>query len=566
LFAVAVAVGLTPELLPMIMSVNMAKGSVRMAAKGVIVKKLQAIPNFGSMEVLCTDKTGTLTEDKITLVKHVDPAGAESETVLQWAYLNSLYQSGVDNPLDKAVLAHAHQDAADFSKTDEIPFDFTRKRVSVLVKKGQDQTLICKGAPEEIFRICKDAHPVLEKAKKVYEDLSAEGYRVLAVATRAMPVDSRHYTKDDEQQLTLAGFTAFLDPPKPDAGLVIEQLQEIGVEVKIITGDNRLVTQKVCQDIGLDIKGIMEGYELDNLSDDALQRRANKTTIFARFSPEQKNRVIRALKQHYHSVGYMGDGINDAPSLKTADVGISVNNATDVAKDAAAIILTQKDLSVLKEGILEGRRTFANTMKYILMALSSNFGNMFSVAVAAVFLPFLPMLPNQILINNFLYDSSQIAIPYDTVDVEYTKRPQRWDMKLVRHFMWVYGLTSSLFDVLTFILLYKVFKVSEAGFQTGWFMESLATQILVVFVIRTRKSPFWRSKPAKILVISVLSFLGIGWFLPYSPLSGLIGFVALPPALVGWITLLVLAYLIVAEFVKRWIFGYLMRKGGRKTR
>jgi Mg2+-importing ATPase len=565
LFAVAVAVGLTPELLPMIMSVNMAKGSVRMAAKGVIVKKLQAIPNFGSMEVLCTDKTGTLTEDKISLVKSVDPEGNESDPVFQWTYLNSLYQSGVDNPLDKAVVAHAQPDTSGFTKTDEIPFDFNRKRVSVLVKNGKGQTLICKGAPEEIFRVCTDPPEVLKKAQQVYADLSAEGFRVLAVAIRSMPEDSRHYTKDDEQQLTLSGFAAFLDPPKPDAGIVIQQLKEIGVEVKIITGDNHVVTQKICRDIGLEVKGIMEGYELDNLQDDALQRRATRTTIFARFSPEQKNRVIHALKHHYHSVGYMGDGINDAPSLKTADVGISVNNATDVAKDAAAIILTQKDLSVLKEGILEGRKTFANTMKYILMALSSNFGNMFSVAVAAVFLPFLPMLPNQILINNFLYDSSQIAIPYDEVDVEYTKRPQRWDMKLVRHFMWVYGLTSSLFDVLTFILLYKVFKVSEAGFQTGWFMESLATQILVVFVIRTRKSPFWRSKPARILVISVFSFLAIGWYLPYSPLSSIIGFQMLPPALVGWISLLVLVYLIVAEFVKRWIFGFLMRKRTKKV-
>jgi Mg2+-importing ATPase len=558
LFAVAVAVGLTPELLPMIMSVTMARGSVRMAAKGVIVKKLPAIPNFGSMEVLCTDKTGTLTEDKIQLVRHVDPAGLDSEPVFLWTYLNSLYQSGVDNPLDTAVLTHSNPDVSAYRKMDEIPFDFTRKRVSVLVQKDSKLTLICKGAPEELFRICDNDPAVILKAHQIYDELSADGYRVLAVAIRDFPSDKHSYTKADEINMALVGFAAFLDPPKPDAGRVIRELREIGVEVKIITGDNQLVTQKICKDIGLEVMEVMQGYELDGLEDPALQLRAVKTTIFARFSPEQKNRVIAALKPHYHSVGYMGDGINDAPSLRTADVGISVNNATDVAKDAAAIILTQKDLSVLKEGILEGRKTFANTMKYILMALSSNFGNMFSVAIAAVFLPFLPMLPNQILINNFLYDFSQIAIPYDSVDAAYTQKPQRWDMKLVRHFMWVYGLTSSVFDVLTFFLLYSVFKVSEAGFQTGWFMESLATQILVVFVIRTRKSPFWKSKPAGVLVLSTFACLGIGWFLPYSPLRNLIGFAVLPTAVTAWIIVLVTVYVFVAELVKRLIFKKLM--------
>ncbi|MBX9781761.1 MAG: magnesium-translocating P-type ATPase [Chitinophagaceae bacterium] len=552
MFSLAIAVGLTPELLPMIMAVTMSKGSAHMARKGVIVKKLSAIPNFGSMEVLCTDKTGTITEDKIRLIKYVDQEGKDSEYLLLLAYLNSFYQTGIKNPLDDAVISFRKVDISAYTKKDEIPFDFVRKRMSVVVTFQNRNILVCKGAPEEIFKACLINESVLKKATTEYESLSSEGFRVLAIATKETGADEI-FTKEDETEMTLQGFIAFLDPPKEDADEVIAALNNIGVEVKIITGDNHLVTQKVCRDIGLPIKGMMQGYEMDGLTDDALQRRVKETTIFTRFSPEQKNRVIIALKSHHHAVGYMGDGINDAPSLKTADIGISVNSATDVTKDAADIILTQKDLMVLREGILEGRKTFGNTMKYILMGLSSNFGNMFSVAAATLFLPFLPMLPVQILINNFLYDTSQVTIPSDNVDDSYIQKPQRWNLKMIYSYMIIFGLTSSVFDLLTFFLLYKYFALGEAQFRTGWFMESLATQILVVFIIRTWHTPFKKSKPGKKLVLSVLICLTAGWLLPWLPFSKLAGFEKLPAQVLLYIVMIVFVYLFTAELVKRFI-------------
>ena len=553
MFSLAVAVGLTPELLPMIMAVTMSRGSAHMAKKGVIVKKLSAIPNFGSMEVLCTDKTGTLTEDKIELVKYVDKDGNDSENLLLLAYLNSFFQTGIKNPLDDAVISFRKVDIKDYTKKDEIPFDFIRKRMSVVVTYQSKNILICKGAPEEIFKECliNDAAKMI--ANKQYETLSSDGFRVLAIATRETGADEV-FTKEDESAMTLQGFIAFLDPPKKDAAEVIAALKDIGVEVKIITGDNHLVTQKVCKEIGLPIKGMMQGHEMNGLSDEALQQRVKDTTIFTRFSPEQKNRIILALKAHHHAVGYMGDGINDAPSLKTADIGISVSSATDVTKDSADIILTKKDLMVLREGILEGRKTFGNTMKYILMGLSSNFGNMFSVAAATIFLPFLPMLPVQILINNFLYDTSQVTIPTDNVDETYIQKPQRWNLKMIYRYMFVFGLTSSVFDIITFYLLYKFLAVNEAQFRTGWFMESLATQILVVFIIRTWHVPFKESKPSKNLVISVMLCLAAGWILPYLPFASLIGFQKLPGYVVLYITVIVFIYLFAAEFVKRIIY------------
>lgn len=553
MFSLAVAVGLTPELLPMIMSVAMAKGSLQMAKKGVIVKKLSAIPNFGSMEVLCTDKTGTLTEDKIRLIKYVDENGDTSEELFLLAYLNSHFQTGIKNPLDDAVLQHKQPDISAYKKTDEIPFDFSRKRMSVVVEKENRLLLICKGAPEEIFKTASQDKAFIQKANEQYEALSSEGYRVLAIAVKEVKKQLK-FIKHDEDQLTLKGFIAFLDPPKEDAGETIAALSSIGVEVKIITGDNHLVTQKICKEIGLNIKGMMQGYEMENLTDDALRKRVINTTIFTRFSPDQKNRVIEALKAYHHAVGYMGDGINDAPSLRSADIGISVNSATDVAKDAADIILTQKDLLVLKEGILEGRKTFGNTMKYILMGLSSNFGNMFSVAAATLFLPFLPMLPVQILINNFLYDISQVTIPTDNVDESYTQKPQRWNLKMVQGYMYIFGFTSSVFDLATFYLLYKYFAVTEAQFRTGWFMESLATQILVVFIIRTNHTPFIQSMPGKYLVMSTLICLCTGWVLPYLPIGDIIGFEPLPFHVIIFITGLVLIYLFGAEMVKRFIY------------
>ena len=553
MFAIAIAVGLTPELLPMIMSLTMSKGSLQMAKKGVIVKHLSAIPNFGSMEVLCTDKTGTLTEDKIKLIKCVDACGNDSASVFQLAYLNSLFQTGIKNPLDDAILGHQKPEISFCQKIDEIPFDFYRKRMSVVVKHLNQLTLICKGAPEEILKVCVQGKDFVATAIDQYEKLSAQGYRVLAIAVKK--VNGREkFTKQDEMELSFEGFVAFLDPPKEDANEVIRALALIGVEVKIITGDNQLVTQKICKEIGLPIKGVMQGHEMDTVTDDALKKRVLNTSIFTRFSPDQKNRIIEALKANHIAVGYLGDGINDAPSLKAADIGISVNSATDVAKESADIILTEKSLLVLKEGILEGRKTFGNTMKYVLMGLSSNFGNMFSVAAATLFLPFLPMLPVQILINNFLYDLSQVTIPSDNVDDSYIQRPQHWNLKMIYRYMFIFGITSSIFDLFTFWLLYTYFAVNQAQFQTGWFIESLATQILVVFIIRTQQTPFFKSKPSIKLVISVLVCLIIGWLLPYMPFANKIGFEVLPLPILGFIVILVCFYLFCAEWVKRLIY------------
>jgi P-type Mg2+ transporter len=559
MFAIAIAVGLTPELLPMIMSLTMSKGSLQMAKKGVIVKHLSAIPNFGSMEVLCTDKTGTLTEDKIKLIKYVDASGNTSDTIFQLAYLNSSFQTGIKNPLDDAILAHKTLDISSYKKIDEIPFDFYRKRMSVVVQQQNQTTLICKGAPEEMLKVCVQDKEFIAAALKQYELLSADGFRVLAIALKNTG-DRQKFSKQDETQLSFEGFVAFLDPPKEDADDVIRELASIGVEVKIITGDNHLVTQKICSEIGLPVKGLMQGYEMDTITDDALRRRVVNTTIFTRFSPDQKNRIIEALKANHRSVGYMGDGINDAPSLKAADIGISVNSATDVAKESADIILTEKDLLVLKEGILEGRKTFGNTMKYILMGLSSNFGNMFSVAAATLFLPFLPMLPVQILINNFLYDTSQVTIPSDNVDETYIARPQRWNLKMIYRYMFIYGITSSVFDLLTFWLLFSYFAVNEAQFRTGWFMESLATQILVVFIIRTQHTPFLASKPSKKLIFSTLLCLFIGWLLPYLPFANKIGFEAVPLHIINYLVVLVIIYLFCAELVKRFIYSHLKKE------
>ena len=506
MFSLAVAVGLTPELQPMIMAVSMSKGSTNIAKKGVIVKKLTAIPNFGSMNVLCTDKTGTITENKIQLIKNIDADGKDSSAVLLFAYLNSYFQTAIKNPLDDAVISYYKPDIRDYIKKDEIPFDFIRKKMSVIVTHQNSNILICKGAPEEIFKACKIDDYVKKSAQNVYEQLSNDGFRVLAIATKATGSDN-DFTIEDEFDMTLVGFIGFLDPPKEDAMEVIASLKDIGVEVKIITGDNLLVTQHICKQIGLPVKGVLQGFEMDLLTDEVLQKKVMGTTLFTRFSPEQKKRVIVALQSQKQTVGFLGDGINDAPSLKAADIGISVSNGTDVAKDAADIILTKKNLLVLKEGILEGRKTFGNTMKYILMGLSSNFGNMFSVAAATLFLPYIPMLPVQILLNNFLYDTSQIAIPTDSVDEKYIQQPKHWNIKMIYSYMFIFGITSSFFDIITFYLLYSVFKVSEDQLRTGWFMESLATQILVVFIIRTREIPFIKSKPSKHLTISVLSCL-----------------------------------------------------------
>jgi P-type Mg2+ transporter len=565
MFAIAVAVGLTPELLPMVMSVTMAQGSLKMSKKGVIVKKLSSIPNFGSMDILCTDKTGTLTEDKIHLIKYTDCFGKESEEVLNYTFLNSFYQTGINNVLDEAVLSFKKIEILDYKKIDEIPFDFVRKKMSVVVQRSNKRFLVTKGAPEEVFNSSvfyldkgskKKFTPEAEnKIKRVYEDFSKEGFRVLAVANKEVKVQAK-YTKKDESDLVLLGFVSFLDPPKKDVKTVIHELHESGVEVKIITGDNELVTKKVCDEIGLSIKGILLGHEISTLTDDALKVRVENTTIFARFSPDEKNRVIHALKNNGHVVGYMGDGINDAPSLRNADVGISVNSAVDVAKEAAVIVLTQKSLDALKDGVLEGRRTFANTMKYIMMGLSSNFGNMFSVAAAVLFLPFLPMLPIQILLNNFIYDFSQITIPSDNVDEEYIRKPRKWDMNFIKKFMFTFGPISSLFDIITFIALFYFFHASPALFQTGWFIESLTTQTLVIYFIRTKKIPLIQSNPSLPLFLSSLICVVIGWILPFTLVGKYFGLVSLPYNLLLVIAGIVLTYFVIVEITKRVFYRF----------
>lgn len=560
-FAVALAVGLTPELLPMIMSITMAKGSVKMAEKGALVKKLTAIPNLGSMDVLCTDKTGTLTQAHIQLVKYIDTSGNHSEYVFLHAYLNSFFQTGIKNPMDDAVISYKREDTAGYKKIDEIPFDFARKKISLVVQKDKKRTLITKGAPEEIFKSSssyvvdgksKELTPdIKQKIMTQYHDLSKDGYRVLGVAIKSVDNKKTIYEKKEEENLEFLGFIAFLDPAKKDVKEVLSRIKNMGIEAKVITGDSELVTKKICTDVGLPVKGLLLNTELHALSDEALRVIVEKTTIFARFSPEDKNRVIRALKQNGHVVGYMGDGINDAPSLKTADVGISVNNAVDVAKESADIILTHKSLKELEDGILEGRKTFGNTMKYIMMGISSNFGNMASVLGAVLFLPFLPMLSIQILLNNLLYDLSQITLPADSVDVEYIQKPKRWNMHAVKEFMIFFGIVSSIFDFITFFVLYKYFGLSGSLFQTGWFMESLATQTFVIYIIRTRKIPFIESAPSIYLLLSTFLAVVIGWLIPFSSLSRFFNFTVPPPHAVLAIIAIVYIYLVSVECTKR---------------
>lgn len=564
IFAIAIAVGITPEMLPVVMSVTMARGAKRMAKVGVIVKRLSAIPNFGSMDILCTDKTGTLTEDHIELVLHTDIAGKPNDRVLLYTYLNSVYQTGVRNPLDKAILAYKKIDFGAYTKTEEIPFDFVRKMMSVAVVGPKGRELITKGAPEAILEKCGHyekggkRYVLNDRARKdamaYYESLSCEGYRVLAIAIKSDLPQKKKYTVADEDKLVLVGFVSFLDPAKKDVKSVLGSLHECGVEVKVITGDNEFVTEKICRDIGMPVKGVLLGKDLATLTDDALGAKAEETTIFARFSPDEKNRIIMALRSRGHVVGYMGDGINDAPSLKTADIGISVDNAVDVAKETADIILTHKHLKPIVDGIIEGRKVFGNTMKYIMMALSSNFGNMFSILGALWYLPFLPMLPIQILLNNFIYDISQVTISTDAVDPEWTKKPRKWNLHSIKNFMYVFGPISSIFDFCTFYILYGVFHLQESEFQTGWFMMSLATQVLVIHVIRTKKFPIIQSRASLPLVFSTLTALCVAWIIPMTSLGSIFSLTPLPLPVVGTIVCLVVAYLCIVEVTKRFFY------------
>jgi P-type Mg2+ transporter len=569
LFAVALAVGLTPELLPMVVSVTLTRGALRMARLKVIVKRPSAIQDMGAMDVLCTDKTGTLTEARIRLERHVDATGQANANVLSLAYLNSYFESGLKSPLDDAILQHGEIDVSAWTKIDEVPFDFERRRVSVLVERDTARRLVVKGAPEDVLRLCthyqdRAGNTVLLNAaahrqiEALFDSLGEEGFRVLGIAWRDVALDHPHAVVSDESELVFAGFAAFLDPPKASAGEALRAMAASGIAVKIVTGDNERVTRHVCAQLGVPITGVLTGNEVATLHDDALRARVEGVNLFCRVNPSQKNRIILALKARGHVVGYLGDGINDAPSLHTADVGISVEGAVDVAKQAAAMILLENDLMVLHQGILEGRRTFGNVMKYIMMATSSNFGNMFSMAAATLVLPFLPMLPLQILLNNLLYDVSEISLPLDDVDAEDLAAPKRWDMAFIRNFMLTIGPISSLFDFLTFYLLLQLFGAQESLFRTGWFVESIATQVLVIFVIRTRRNPL-RSHPNRWLVFTSLSVVFTAMVLPFTALAPYLGFVPLPPLYFGLLVALLVAYLVMVEGGKQWFYRRLMR-------
>ena len=559
LFSVALAVGLTPELLPLIITLNLTKGSLAMARHGVIVKKLSSIQNFGSMDVLCTDKTGTLTEDHIALVRHVDGFGAESDKVLLYGYLASQFSTSFENPLDAAVRAFKTVDTTGYRKLDEIPYDFERKRESVVVAHNDRQLLISKGAPEEIMRICKHytggepfAH-VRNRVQAEYDALSSQGFRVLAVAVHHVPA-GKDYEPVIEHDLSFAGFMAFLDPAKQSVKPTLEQIEQSGITVKIITGDNALVTRKIAADIGLPITGLLTGDEIEHLNDHRLREAVETTTVFARVNPEQKLRIIQTLRQNHHVVGYLGDGINDAPALHAADIGISVNNAVDVAKATADLILLHKSLANLIEGVIEGRRTYANTLKYLMMSLGSNFGNMFSMAGGSLFLPFLPMQATQILLTNLLYDTSQFALPLDGVDAEGLQRPRTLKIASLKKAMWVFGPLSSLFDFATFGALLLVFHFGQASFQAGWFLESVATQTFVVYIIRTRKIPFLQSRPSPYLVMSTLGTVLIGYYVVLGPLARYFQFGPIPSAALLAVVGITATYLILAEIVKREFF------------
>ena len=500
--------------------------------------------------------------NKITLVLHVDMEGNDNEKVLLYSFLNSCHQTGLKSPLDEAILSYKDVDVRGYRKIDEVPFDFTRKRISVVVEEERARFLIAKGAPEEIIKVCSYceladktldlANELQRKIEQKYYALSSEGFRVLGVSYKKVREEKTVYSVSDESDMVFLGFVAFMDPPKETAKKSLQLLNKAGVELKVLTGDNELVTRKTCEHLGFGIKRVVLGSEIIQMGDDALARVVEEANIFARVTPAQKDRIMNALKNNGHVVGFLGDGINDAPSLKTADVGISVDNAVDVAKESADIILSRKSLMVLKEGVLEGRKTFSNTMKYIAMGTSSNFGGMFSVAIASLFLPFLPMLPIQILLNNLLYDLSQSTIPTDNVDTEYIEKPKRLDISYIRKFMVVFGPISSIFDFLTFFIMLFVFSATESLFQTAWFLESLSTQTLVIFVIRTVKTPFYKSKPSRLLLFSSLGVVGFDLIIPFTPLGKLFGLVEPPLPFFLVLAVLISAYLLLVEIVKKW--------------
>src|SRR5512135_769395 len=574
LFAMAVAVGLTPEMLPMIVTVNLSTGALAMARKKVIVKRLNAIQNFGAADVLCTDKTGTLTQGKIVLEKHLDVHGHDSERVLQYGYMNSYFQTGLKNLMDEAILEHGHLEEdlkvkTDYQKIDEIPFDFQRRRMSVIVEDKQNRhILICKGAVEEIMRLSPcveiggqvlDVQPEHDAHRKQLVDgLNAQGFRVVAVAYKLLPGDDDepHYGVQDEADMTLLGYLAFFDPPKATATEALKQLHALNVDVKILTGDNEIITTYICKQVGMPVDKILLGSEIQALSEADLAQAASVTGIFAKLAPAQKEHIIHALQSKGHVVGFMGDGINDAPALKAADVGISVDSAVDIAKESSDIILLENSLIVLEQGVLEGRRVFGNIIKYIKMAASSNFGNMFSVVGASAFLPFLPMLPIQVLTNNLLYDFSQTAIPTDKVDADWVTKPRKWTIGEIQRFILFIGPISSIFDYLTFFIMLYVFNAGSnpALFHTGWFVESLFTQTLIIHVIRTNKIPFIQSRASRPLIITSIVIVAVGAWLTVSPLANTLGFVPLPPLYWLLLALMLPCYVILTQVVKTWFY------------
>jgi Mg2+-importing ATPase len=579
LFAVALAVGLTPEFLPMITTVTLSQAAVRMARDKVIVKRLAAIQNFGSIDIFCSDKTGTLTQGEMCLEQYVDPQGHKDTEVLRMAYLNSVHQTGVANPLDRAVHHAASRTPLEdailrepgaasegWNKVRELPFDFERRRVSVVLERGPGRLLITKGAPESVLPLCTQARTdgrelaldphASQAAMAQYTDMSDQGLRVLAVATKAVP-EKATYTKDDERDLVLCGFLGFSDPPLPDAAKAILSLREDGVQVKILTGDSDRVARHICAKVGLNDVAMVTSEDLRAADRAKFSKLVEQNNVFARVTPSQKTAIIEALRKNGHVVGFMGDGINDAPSLRAADVGVSVSRAVDVAREAADIILIEPGLHVLHKAIREGRRAFVNVIKYLFMGTSSNFGNMLSMAAASLFLPFLPMTASQILINNFLYDSSQLSIPSDNVDESMLLKPRHWDVRVLRRFMVGVGPISSVFDFLTFFVLLRIFHASQAEFQTGWFVESLATQTLVLFVIRTSGSPL-RSRPSMALTVTIVLVVGFGMALPYLPLGRYFGFIPLPWTFFTFLVVATALYLGSVEFAKRRVIrGYL---------
>ncbi len=578
LFALSVAVGLTPEMLPMIITVCLSKGALMMSKKKVIVKHLHAIQNFGAMDVLCTDKTGTLTQDHVVLERYVDVTNRQSDDVLRYAYMNSFYQTGLRNLLDRAILAHTELDVErNCRKVDEIPFDFKRRRMSVVIDYEDRHVLICKGAVEEVAAVCEnyqvdeDINPLIRLIRDdlmdEYRHLSADGYRVLAIAYREFDRAKQAFSVADESEMILLGYIAFFDPAKDSSAKAIDALTRSGVAVKILTGDNELVTRKVCGDVAMPITKIVTGPQLAALDEAGFAREVDEANVLARLTPDQKEKVIKTLRAKGHVVGFMGDGINDVLAMKAADVGISVDTAVDVAKESADIILLEKSLLVLEDGIIEGRKVFGNIIKYIKMGASSNFGNMFSVVGGAYFLPFLPMAPIQVLVNNLLYDFSQIGIPLDNVDEEYLAKPRRWNIRSIQKFMLFIGPISSIFDYATFFLMLYFFgcaAFSAAGatpdqqghwerlFHTGWFVESLLTQTLIVHIIRTHRIPFVQSRASRAMLFTTLTVMAFGAWLPYSPFAHFLGFEPLPAIFFAWMAAFLLAYSVLTHTVKMW--------------